>query len=192
VHPDYPVLDPATLFNAIEALYSCSSCLLDDDPLYDGWPSGVHPFCWNKKEITPGRQNTDLTMPVVAFIVLMVFNIAAIVKVRSRIYEFSPERYYRSACIFTSDCFARISLPAVQALVMLIVHCVHTPAEANLWTLIHVGMAHCIELGIHREQPFANAQEAGTNQIKRLVFYTLYSLDRYVLPPTCSWSQYSS
>lgn len=115
-------------------------------------------------------------MPVVAFVAFMVFNIAAIVKVRLRVYEFPPDRYYRAAVFFSPDCFSQITLPTLQSLIMLIVHCLHTPADANLWTLIHVAMAHCVELGSHREQP----AEALTHdrEIQQMVFYTTYSLDR--------------
>lgn len=118
-------------------------------------------------------------MPVAALTMFMVFNISAIIKVRSRVYEYSPERYYRLATRFSADCFSQILLASIQALMLQIVHCLHTPAEASVWTLIHVGMAHCVELGLHREPGPGNTDPAAVQQVKRLVFYTYYGLDRY-------------
>ncbi|KAK2046715.1 fungal-specific transcription factor domain-containing protein [Colletotrichum somersetense] len=111
----------------------------------------------------------------------MVFNIAAIVKVRSRVYKFSPERFYRAALHFSRDCFSQISFPSIQALVTLIIHSMLTPGEVNLFTLVHIGLAHCIELGIHREPPPAgDPNDVKNQQIRRLAFFTIYSLDRSV------------
>ncbi|KAK1985836.1 hypothetical protein LZ30DRAFT_757635 [Colletotrichum cereale] len=182
VHPDYPVLEPSSLLGALDALYATYPCSIDEDPLPHGWPSSVQAFRWNGRQRIPNGQGFhSISMPAVAFILFMVFNIAAIVKVRSRVYEFPPERFYRAALHFSRDCFSRISLSSIQALVTLIVHSMLTPAEVNLFTLVHIGLAHCVELGIHREPPPAADLEGIKNQqIRRLVFFTLYSLDRSV------------
>ncbi|KAF4879228.1 Tricarboxylate transport protein [Colletotrichum siamense] len=182
MHPDYPVLEPTSLLSALDALYSTFSCSLDDDPFPHGWPSTMQAFRWNGRQRLPGDQGVhSVPMPVVAFILFMVFNIAAIVKVRGRVYEFPPERFYRAALHFSKDCFSQISLSSIQALVVLIVHSMLTPAEVNLWTLIHIALAHCVELGIHRE-PLNTIEPADfeNQQIRRLTFFTIYSLDRSV------------
>ncbi|KAH0422908.1 hypothetical protein CcaCcLH18_12510 [Colletotrichum camelliae] len=182
MHPDYPVLEPTSLLSALDALYSTFSCSLDDDPFPHGWPSTMQAFRWNGRQRLPGDQGVhSVPMPVVAFILFMVFNIAAIIKVRGRVYEFPPEKFYRAALHFSKDCFSQISLSSIQALVVLIVHSMLTPAEVNLWTLIHIALAHCVELGIHREP--LNAIESAdfeNQQIRRLTFFTIYSLDRSV------------
>ncbi|KAK1598471.1 uncharacterized protein LY79DRAFT_656148 [Colletotrichum navitas] len=182
IHPDYPVLEPSSLLSALEALYATYPCSIDEDPLPNGWPSSVQAFRWNGRQRTPNGQGFhSVPMPVVAFILFMVFNIAAIVKVRSRVYEFPPERFYRAALYFSRDCFSQISLSSIQALVTLIVHSIMTPAEVNLFTLVHIGLAHCIELGIHREPPpAADPNDIKYQQIRRLAFFTIYSLDRSV------------
>lgn len=69
----------------------------------------------------------------------------------------------------------------IQALVTIIVHGIMTPTAINLWTLTHVGVAHCIELGLHREQSTADSENPAHRQAMRFIFYTLYSLDRFVV-----------
>ncbi|OLN92784.1 Positive regulator of purine utilization 5 [Colletotrichum chlorophyti] len=182
IHPDFPVLEPASLLSALDALYSTFTCSLDDDPFPHGWPSTIQAFRWNGRQRMPSDNSIfTVPMPVVAFTLFMVFNIAAIVKVRSRVYEFPPERFYRAALHFSKDCFSQISLSSIQALVMLIAHSMLTPAEVNLWTLIHIGLAHCVELGIHREPPApTETGDYENQQIRRMTFFTIYSLDRSV------------
>lgn len=50
-----------------------------------------------------------------------------------------------------------------------------TPAELNMWTLTHMALAYCIDLGMHRE---SKGMTPLTLNIRRLVFYITYSLDR--------------
>ncbi|KAJ9150477.1 Aconitate hydratase [Pleurostoma richardsiae] len=181
VHPDYPVLEPSSLISGLNALYSCASQLAEDDPYMDGWPTMLETFRWNGRPMTPhDRSQEHVSMPVIAFIIFMVFNIAAIVKVRSRHYEYPPERYYHAAAHFSKHAFSHISLSSIQALVCLIVHSIFTPSDVSLWTLIHIGLAHCVELGTHREQPATTASDIAYQQIRKFVFYTIYSLDRSV------------
>lgn len=151
------------------------------------------PFRWNGRLVTPGvPEDHGVTLPVIAFIIFMVFNIAAIVKVRTRVYEFPPQRFYSAAVHFSKDAFSQISLPTIQAMVMLINHSMLMPAEINLWTLVHLASAHCVELGIHREHHSERAEDFAMKQIRRFTFFTIYSLDRYVSlfmcrpRPTCA------
>ncbi|KAH7010040.1 hypothetical protein EDB80DRAFT_839139 [Ilyonectria destructans] len=181
IHPDYPVLEPSSLLSALDALYSCVGYSLESDTFPRGWPSQFEAFRWNGRLMSPHHPDAQIIpMPVIAFIVFMVFNIAAIVKVRSRIYEYPPERFYRAALHFSKDAFSQTSLPSIQALICLITHSMLTPADVNLWTLIHVALAHCVELGIHREEPLAESEDLAYQQIRRFTFFTIYSLDRSI------------
>ncbi|KAM0545332.1 hypothetical protein ACHAPJ_011404 [Fusarium lateritium] len=63
---------------------------------------------------------------------------------------------------------------------MLITHSMLTPAEVNLWTLVHLGLAYCVEIGIHREQGQTNPEDFAIQQIRRFTFFTIYSLDRSI------------
>lgn len=119
-------------------------------------------------------------MPAVAFILFMVLNIGAIVKVRSRVYEFPPQKFYRAAIYFSKETFGQVSLSSIQALIMLVMHSMLTPAEVSLWTLVHLGLAYCVELGIHREQTEALSEDFAFQQVRKFTFFTIYGLDRYV------------
>lgn len=143
-------------------------------------------FRWNGRLVTPGvPEDHGATLPVIAFIIFMVFNIAATVKVRTRVYEFPPQRFYNAAVHFSKDAFSQISLPTIQAMVMLINHSMLMPAEINLWTLVHLASAHCVELGIHREHHSERPEDFAMKQIRRFTFFTVYSLDRYVTLSMC-------
>ncbi|KAH6880544.1 fungal-specific transcription factor domain-containing protein [Thelonectria olida] len=181
IHPEYPVLESSSLLSALDALYMCAQQPLEDDNFPHGWPSHLSSFRWNGRQMFPHGENGEtIPMPVIAFIIFMVFNIAAIVKVRTRIYEFPPERFYRAAAQFSKDAFSQISLTSIQALVCLVVHSMLTPAEVHLWTMIHVALAHCVELGIHREEPAAGSEDFDYQNVRRFTFFTIYSLDRSV------------
>lgn len=190
-HPDYPVLEPDSLLEGLDALYECaSSPLPDDDPLHDGWPQSVKGFRWNGCRTDSGRSDAiSVPMPVLAFIMFMVLNIAAIVRVRARVHTLSPESFYAAALHFSQDCFSHISLNTIQALTVLLIHCLLIPAEANVWTLTHIAMAHCVELGVHRDQPQGAHYEWDHQQLRRSIFYTIYSLDRFCAPISCDLPQ---
>ncbi|OQE16481.1 hypothetical protein PENFLA_c027G02182 [Penicillium flavigenum] len=51
----------------------------------------------------------------------------------------------------SSESFSRISVHSLQALLLLAVQSLIEPAGVDVWTFSHVTMAHCIDLGLHRE-----------------------------------------
>lgn len=182
VHPEFPVLDLGSLEAATDALYHCSEVMSSstERPLCtEGWPMSASKFQWNLRRVCTGaaeQRNRPPPLAVIAFILFMVFNISSIINIRRRVHGFSPERYYRAARLFAPEAFSQTSLSSVQALNMLIIHCLLTPTEASTWTLINVGMTHCVELGIHRDR---QEEERSLQQLKSFIFYTMYSLDRY-------------
>lgn len=179
-HPDFPVLDPKGLFAALEALYECST-IEAENVFHNDWPSSVQDFRWNGQLPCPfNAAGKNVPLPVVAFIIFMIFNVAAIVKIRARNYEFSPARFYRAALKVSGDCFSQISVSSIQAIVVLIIHSILTPAEVNLWTLVHIAMAQVVELGLHREPQQADEGQKSVHQIHTFLFYVVYSLDRFV------------
>jgi hypothetical protein len=184
-HPDFPILDPKGLFAALEALYECST-IQAEGTFHNDWPFSVQDFRWNgQSPLSSTVAGKSVPLAVVAFVIFMIFNVAAIVKVRARNYEFPPAKFYRAALLFSGDCFSQISVSSIQAIVMLIIHSILTPAEVNLWTLVHIAMAQVVELGLHREPQSADAGEQSVQQIHRFVFYVIYSLDRFVSVVRC-------
>ncbi|WZH42090.1 uncharacterized protein QYS62_003058 [Fusarium acuminatum] len=181
IHPDFPFLDPSSLFSAIEAIYSCLDDILESEVSPQGWPSLMPPFVWNGRTVIPGSLNDEgITLPVVAFIIFMVLNLGALVKLRSRNYDFPPQRFYRAALNFSKEAFSHVTLSSIQSLITLIMHSLLTPAEVNLWTLVHLGLAYCVEIGIHREQGETQPDDLAMQQIRRFTFFTIYSLDRSI------------
>ncbi|ETS86964.1 hypothetical protein PFICI_00792 [Pestalotiopsis fici W106-1] len=181
VHPDFPVLDPPSLCSALEILYASTLSDLEHDQLQSGWPSTINNLYWNGRLYSIDNAEVPIIpLPVIAFIFFMVFSIGAIVKVRSRVYEYSPERFHQAALHFSKDCFMRTTPDTIQALVTIVIHGVLTPSAINAWTLTHLGVAHCIELGLHREHPSTETQDVAYQQVMRFIFYTLYSLDRSI------------
>jgi hypothetical protein len=162
-------------------MYSCLDGILECDISSHGWPASMPPFQWNGRAVVPGVCNEEgVTLSAVTFILFMVFNIGALVKVRSRNYDFPPQRFYRAALQFSKEGFAHITLSSIQSLMMLVMHGMLTPAEVNLWTLVHLGLAYCVETGIHREQSQSNPEDFAMLQVRRFTFFTIYSLDRYL------------
>ncbi|KAF5550745.1 pyrimidine pathway regulatory 1 [Fusarium mexicanum] len=165
IHPDFPFLEPISLFSAVEAIYPCLDGILECDISSHGWPANMPPFRWNGRVIVPGVSNEEgVTFSAVAFILFMVLNIGALVKVRSRNYDFPPQRFYRAALHFSKEAFAHITLSSIQSLMMLVMHGMLTPAEVNLWTLVHLGLAYCVETGIHREQGQSSPEGSAIQQ----------------------------
>ncbi|KAF5689538.1 pyrimidine pathway regulatory 1 [Fusarium circinatum] len=165
IHPDFPFLEPISLFSAVEAIYPWLDGILECDISSHGWPANMSPFRWNGRVIVPGVSNEEgVTFSAVAFILFMVFNIGALVKVRSRNYDFPPQRFYRAALHFSKEAFAHITLSSIQSLMMLVMHGMLTPAEVNLWTLVHLGLAYCVETGIHREQGQSSREGSAIQQ----------------------------
>lgn len=181
VHPDFPILERESLYSAMDALYDALPFLPEGRPLPGGWPSTTPPFRWNgwMRDV---RDPASKVVPLsnIAFILFMVFNIGAIVQVRSRVYDHPPDRYYRTAKKFAKDCFSYINISSIQAEVLLMVHSMLTPGEMNLWTLLHIAWAHCVELGIHREPATLGIGNEAHQEVKRKTFYTIYGLDRSI------------
>lgn len=54
------------------------------------------------------------------------------------------------------------------------------PAGLKIWTLIHIALSHCVDLGLHREPNDLSGLLFIALAVGRLIFYTVYSLDRYL------------
>lgn len=79
-----------------------------------------------------------------------------------------------------SECFCSISVPALQGVLLLMVQGLIGPAAINIWTLSYIATSHCIDLGLHREPTDYSEFTPTALTIRRLIFHTVYSLDRYV------------
>ena len=178
IHPEHPVIHPPSFMSALEALYFCTEVQNDAEITVNGWPESMKSFYFNGEIGTVAdRTHPPITIHTAAFHVFMVLNLAATMRTRARDFEFAPAQFYRAAMAVSQECFSGTSLPSLQGVLLLTIHTLLAPAEMNIWTLVHVCMAHCIDLGLHRE-PKQRELNAVARNTRRFVFHCIYSLDR--------------
>lgn len=187
IHTDQPFLHPASLVNAYKALYTCSEHGYDETANLNGWINSVSPFSYNGKiDVAFGEPISPISISTAMFHVFMAFSLAATVLTRKKNYDHSPSKFYRMAMSTSSESFSHISVHSLQALLLLVVQSLIEPAGVDVWTLSHVAMAHCIDMGLQREPGGPSAGSPAVEAtVRRFIFYTVYSLDRYE-----KWSEY--
>ncbi|GIJ87074.1 hypothetical protein Asppvi_005976 [Aspergillus pseudoviridinutans] len=180
VHVDQPFLHPASLINAYHALYMCAQAGHNDSVDRNGWIDSVGPFSYNgRMDMVAGYISTPISIATAVFHVFMAFSLSATILTRKKNYDYSPTRFHRMAMLTASETFSNISVTSLQAILLLALQSLTEPAAVNLWTLTHIAMSHCIDLGLHRE-PSVSDLPAGARALLRFIFYTVYSLDRSV------------
>lgn len=178
---DHPFLHPDSLLSAMEALYQCAAT--DDMPEIgcNGWPASVQAFAYNGEiERIQGVDCTPISVFTATFHVFMVFTLAATVRTHQRAFDFAPNQFYRVAMTADQHCFSETSLASLQATLLLAVHSLLGPTGLNIWTLTYVSMAHCVDLGLHRSVSDDRGLSPAAVVTRKLVFFTVYHLDRYV------------
>lgn len=178
IHPEHPVIHGPSFMSAFEALYHCAEAPIDAEIMVSGWLEGKKAFSYNGEMVVAADEShTPITIYTAIFHVFMVLNLAATMRTREKDFEFAPARFYRVAMSVSQECFSGISLASLQGVLLLTIHTLLAPAEMNIWTLVHICMAHCIDLGLHRE-PKPDGLSVAARNIRRFVFYCIYSLDR--------------
>lgn len=178
LHIDQPFLHPASLINAYRALYLCAQTGYNNSVDRNGWIDTVEPFRYNgKMDNTTGHISTPISMSTAIFHTFMVFSLSATVLIRKKNYDYSPTRFQRMAISTTSETLSSISVTSLQAVLLLTVQSLIEPAATNVWTLSHIAMSHCVDLGLHRE-PSDSEIPMDAKAMLRFIFYTVYSLDR--------------
>lgn len=178
IHIDYPFLHPASIINAYRALYVCAETGYDESVDQNGWISSIDPFGYNgKMEFIAGRHYTPISIFTAVFHCFTVFSLSATILTRQKIFDHSPSRFQRMAMSAASETFSSISIPSLQAVLLLTVQSLIEPAGMNVWTLSYIAMSHCIDLGLQRE-PGDSDIPGPTKVLQRFLFYTVYSMDR--------------
>ena len=90
--------------------------------------------------------------------------------------DYAPARFYRAATSVAPDVLGDTSVASLQAIYLMAIHALMTPAKLNIWTLNCVCTAHAIDLGIHRQM--GNDVDNGVKITRALLFHSIYSLDR--------------
>lgn len=179
VHVDHPFIHPASLLSALAALYECAAAERTTPIGFNGWVESVAAFSYNGEfEQSRGVSVTPISIFTATFHLFMAFTLAATIRMRERLYDFAPNQFYKVAMSVSQECFSDTSIPTLQATLLLAVHGLLSPAEVNIWTLTHVAMAHCIDLGLHRATNSDAVTSPTALLTRRLVFYCVYHLDR--------------
>ncbi|KAL4798502.1 hypothetical protein BDV19DRAFT_386383 [Aspergillus venezuelensis] len=183
LHIDHPLLHPASVLEAYGALRLCVEQGLEHTRNLDanGWPDDMPPFSYNGRYDKCGEKDvTPISIFTAVLHVFMVFSLAATVLTRNKNFDFSPTRFYKVAAGAAPECLSSISLSALQSVLLFTLQGMMTPTNLNIWTLVHVAMSHCIDLGLHRE-PRDDLDMTSTSLLtRRFVFYTVYDLDRSI------------
>ncbi|KAL3478841.1 hypothetical protein BJX99DRAFT_96977 [Aspergillus californicus] len=183
IHIDHPFLHLTSLLNAYNALRICADQKLDHTRNLDanGWPIEMLPFpyngCYDK---VANHDATPISIFTATLHVFMVFSLAATVLTRNKTYDFSPTRLYTVAANAAPECLSHISVPGLQSILLFTVQGMVTPANLNIWTLVHVAMSHCIDLGLHREPRDIPDTPPILIAMRRFIFYAVYNMDRSI------------
>jgi hypothetical protein len=180
MHPNHPFLHRPSFGKIVNALYECAATPPDSPIQYNGWPATVASFSCNGEEhILQGRNMIPIPVHVGAFQLLLIMSIGATLQIRKRQYQHNPGTFFRSAISLSNHVFGSISIPTLQAVLLLLLHGLIDPAEGcNIWTLTHLAMAYAVDLGIHRRvRPRGKFSDQAVRMRQR-IFYCVYSLDR--------------
>ncbi|KAL4916136.1 hypothetical protein BDW62DRAFT_186848 [Aspergillus aurantiobrunneus] len=183
IHIDHPFLHPASLLNAYNALRYCVEQGLEHTRNFDinGWPDDMSPFSYNGRyDKVADKDVTPISIFTAVLHVFMVFSLAATVLTRNKNFDFSPTRFYKVAASAAPECLSSISVSALQSVLLFTVQGMIAPTNLNIWTLVHVAMSHCIDLGLHREPRDISDSSPISLTMRRFIFYTVYNLDRSI------------
>ncbi|RAL10931.1 uncharacterized protein BO97DRAFT_435546 [Aspergillus homomorphus CBS 101889] len=182
LHIDHPFLHATSLFNAYNALWFCAERGYEGNVDPNGWPEEMEPFSYNGRfDKTADRDVTPISIFAAALHVFMVLSLAATVLTRNKNFEYPPARFYAIASSAAAECLSVISVTALQSVLLFIVQGMVGPTNLSIWTLVHIAMSHTIDLGLHREPKDDSDSSPTALALRRLIFYTVYNLDRYVL-----------
>jgi hypothetical protein len=73
-------------------------------------------------------------------------------------------------------------LDALHCLALLVTYSFFSPNGGSAWHLMGIGMKLCITLGLHKESSSPIGTAIGNEYEPRWMFWTFYSLDRFVAP----------
>lgn len=124
--------------------------------------------------------------PVTEFehwLLYMVFAIASTGQSRS-----SRDAFYADGLAWVGRALAhadKVLIPGyvsqIQALVLLVQYSMLDPAHFDSWQLIGFACRAIVDLGFHQDPPKEQQTDKKNLEMRRKLFYCVYSLDRYVL-----------
>ncbi|KAL4898062.1 fungal-specific transcription factor domain-containing protein [Aspergillus ambiguus] len=181
IHFEHPFMHPTSLRNAYNALHACTEQDNRGNIDADGWIEGIDAFSYNGRcEKVADRRIVPISISTAVLHVFMVFSLAATILTRKKNFDHSPSRFYRLAVSAAAESLSSISVPALQGVLLFVLQGMVGPSNLNIWTLTHVAMSHCIDLGLHREPRDLHDISTTALAMRRFIFYTVYNLDRTI------------
>ena len=163
----------------MDALYECLAVSVKASSQHNGWPASVQSFSYNGEDyISQGLKIIPISAHVAAFQLLIALSVGATLQIRSRRYSHDPKIFFHSAISLSNCVFGSISLPSLQSILLVIVHSLVDPDGYDVWTLTHIAMAYAVDLGIHREVSGLGIFSSTATEMRRRVFFCVYTLDR--------------
>ena len=72
------------------------------------------------------------------------------------------------------------SIAGVQAVLLLVLYSMYDPSHFKSWYLIGVASRIMVDLGLHQEPPEELRIKESQQELRRRIFYCVYSLDRWI------------
>jgi hypothetical protein len=163
----------------VDALYICAATEPYSLLQHNGWPDTLQSFDYNgEQHISNGRNLIPIPVEVATFQLFLVLSIGANLQIRRRMYRHNPETFFNSAMSLSDRVLSTITLPSLQATLLLLVHSLVVPGGCDLWTITRLAMAHCVDLGLHREVGERMKFSKLAVEMRRRTFFSVYSFDR--------------
>lgn len=90
--------------------------------------------------------------------------------------------YARKAIEFAERALAPGHITQIQSLLLLTQYSMLDPAHFDAWHAIGFTTRAVVDLGIHQDPPVSSVADKAALDMRRKIFYCVYSLDRYVCP----------
>ncbi|KAI0002651.1 fungal-specific transcription factor domain-containing protein [Xylariaceae sp. FL0662B] len=165
IHPDYPFLDSATLWDQFNRVSSMLN--------------------WNSSQLFNAGDNFHVIPDFDFLIIYLILAIsitlgsskggheARCTALSTSLFEEGIQHLY-NLNTFPSD------IAWLQTILLVLLFATILPRSANVWVLSGAAMRACLELGLHREPPASIDLSPNQLELRRRVFWSAYSMDRSI------------
>lgn len=181
-HAEYPVLHRPSIASLVDALYASAGAPDDCRLQYNGWPASITPFRYNDEIVYVARQQEGIAIHIETGVahLFFVLSIAAELQTRKRRCTVDAKRFSSRAMTSLQRSVAEVSLSSTQSMVLYVLHSFLSADGTGIWVILHVAMSFAIDIGLHRDRSEAQRYSPTVLQMRRRVFLTIYTLERYV------------
>lgn len=183
-HADYPVLHQPSIFNLVDALYASADVPIDCQLQYNGWPASIKAFRYNDEMVYVAGQREGIAVHIETGVahLFFVLSIAAELQTRKRRFAVDPKPFSTQAMTSLQRSVAEVSLSSTQSMVLYVLHSFLSADGAGIWVILHIAMSYAIDIGLQRDRSQAGRHSPTVLQMRRRIFLTIYTLERYVQP----------